>query len=174
MEIVNQTDFDFLYHQALDRDNKGKFAFLVEESEHFRLNKEFKRSLPIMENEQTSILYSVWTFRNHFLLNHVDDFISNSLSGGIPQYLDQFGEWYLHRPIDENIQNPNRVLSMSDLEHGFVLWLPWCFLAILIFFLECLYVALRRWTINLSSKMFGLFNFLTALRVNLANYHDRW
>lgn len=153
---------------------KVKYAFLVENGHHIVLNSAFKKSLEIMNNERLIKPLSIMMYRNNFFVNNVNRIVSEMISSGILQQLHTYSMWYLHRPVDDEIVDPRKVLSLSDLEFWFVIWLPWCFVAILVFVFELWSKTLRRTFRNLANKVAELVNFVRVLQATMTRYHDRW
>jgi hypothetical protein len=161
--------FEWLYERALNG-SSDKLAFIINRDNHAILNVTFKQSLPIMQSE--NLLQPVGFFmpRNSMLFSQLNLAVSQLVPAGITQHLDKFGLWYLHRPYDNEVIDPRRILSMSDLEYGFVLWIPACFLAFVCFICE-----LMSLKVKLKFRvLIRLINFLRVLRARLRDYHDKW
>jgi hypothetical protein len=149
---------------------QSKFAFFLSTIEHAILNATLKQSLPIMQNENLVRPVGFVMPRNSMLFSQLNLVVSQLVPAGITQYLEKFGLWYLYRPYDNEVVDPRRILSMSDLEYGFVLWLPACFLAFVSFICELMSLKVKR----KFRVLIRLINFLRVLRARLRDYHDKW
>jgi hypothetical protein len=112
--------------------------------------------------------------KNHFMLGHLNHVISRFNSAGIAGYLADFGAWYLSRKLADEVKDPRRILSLTDLEFGFVLFLAAAGVSILVFFGELLW---QQVWLKLSRKLkilIGVFEFLRVLRERMRGYHDGW
>jgi hypothetical protein len=118
---------------------------------------------------------SIWKFfnlqKNHFILASLDRALSSLVESGIAKHLANYGQWYLFRPRHVEVVDTRRVLALSDLDFGFVLWLGACFVAFLVFLYEiCLSLKVRRVLV----KFVGVAEFLRVLVARKSNYHDGW
>ncbi|KAG5669463.1 hypothetical protein PVAND_017350 [Polypedilum vanderplanki] len=179
-ESINNLTFDILeyrllYNKSLNGKSQGKYAFFVNNFLHAVLNSTFHKTLPIMENEKITKMVSYTIEGNDMFMVEINEIIHWLIPSGIPQYLDNYGLWFLKRPFDVEIKDSRRILSMTDLEFGFVLWLASLSLPITCFFIEILSVkfkkfkeVLRRTLIFLISKIFEI-----TLKRFMERYHDR-
>ncbi|KAG5671293.1 hypothetical protein PVAND_001498 [Polypedilum vanderplanki] len=170
LEIENISIFYDLYNKTINRLTNTKYAFFVSSIDHAELNETFKRSLPIMENEIISKSYSFLIHKGHIFLNRINEIINQLIPSGILQHLADYGLWYFYRPYDVEIKDPRRILSVYDLEYGFVIFIGVLLLSIVVFICELFSLSVRRQLKNL----FGLYEFLRILKVKMKNYHDGW
>jgi hypothetical protein len=134
-EII-KTQFFPLYKKALDGELHEKFAFFMNSKIHALYNKTNRNSLPKMQNEGIEKMSSLYMTSNNMLVLQLNDILSRLIPAGIVQIMYSYSDWFLNRPVDDEIVDPRRILSLSDLEYGFSLWLFTCFVAILCFVCE--------------------------------------
>jgi hypothetical protein len=138
---------------------------------HSQFNATFHRSLAIMKNARLTKVFAFRFVKNHFLIKTLNHVISQLTPAGIPNYLADYGQWYLFRRLDEDvIEDSRRIFSLGDLEYGFVLFLGAATVSILVFIGELLSVQVKRKL----EMMIGLVDFLRVLRARMADYHDGW
>ncbi|KAG5670248.1 hypothetical protein PVAND_000525 [Polypedilum vanderplanki] len=164
---VSFADFKIYYKKALNDETNEKFAFLVDSDFHAYLNTTFCQSLTKMENEKLTKMTSYFMFVNNILLHELNDIINRLVPTGIAQHLSDFGLWSLFRPIAEEFRDPRRILSLNDLEFGFVLWLIACLISLVCFIFEISYVKTK----PLLKKLIGLIGFYRLLRIRLNVVH---
>ncbi|KAG5671310.1 hypothetical protein PVAND_001515 [Polypedilum vanderplanki] len=158
------------YNSTLDGKAKSKFAFLLSTIEHASWNKTFKRSLPIMENVKIKTTIAFGTQKNNILNYQLNQVINHLIPSGILNNLLDYGKWYLYRPIHIEPEDSKRVLSMSDLQFGFVIFLGFMSLPIVVFICELHALYVRRQL----RKLLGLYEFVRVIRERLKDYHDKW
>jgi hypothetical protein len=154
------------YEQALSGELQEKVAFFVSSIVHASFNNSFKSSLPKMQSERIKKLTSLQMDSNNMLHLQLNDLLSQLIPAGITNYLESYSGWFLNRPVDDEIVDPRRILSLSDLEYGFTLWLVACFVAILCFVGELLIFLVKNFII--------LVEFSRVLKSRLNHYHDTW
>jgi hypothetical protein len=89
------------------------------------------------------------------------------IPAGIPQHLWEYEDNYKKRLLNsEEVEDSRRILSLGDLEYGFVLWLIAISVSTTAFFVEFLGPKLKR----LARASVGLFYFMKLLRILLAHY----
>lgn len=159
-----------MYKQALDDNSAVKYAFFISDSFHASLNATFKRSLPIMQNDRVVRSLQLLTFRNNPLLLDIDELFKKWIPSGIVQHLLDYGKWFIDRPIEDTILDNRRILSMFDLEYGFVLWLIACGISTIVFICEMIpvWIGLMK---KILQKLMVIINFIIALRIFLRNHH---
>jgi hypothetical protein len=155
-----------VYHQAL-QENVTKLAFLVEKTNHKNLNSTFLNSLVTMKGERlTKILYVKFTSRN-VLIKHFDFMMERLLPAGISQHLWDSGQSDVYRYYDEEETDSLRILALSDVEYGFVIWLATFPIPIIAFICELYSLKFKR----MRRKIAGLIEFLLLLRARMSVYH---
>ncbi|KAG5666813.1 hypothetical protein PVAND_014823 [Polypedilum vanderplanki] len=178
VEVLNVSDHEFydLYKKALNGKNTEKFAFFTSHTIHKIISSEVENSLSIMdeENEKFSMLLVLEMSNNDILFSHLDYVMQNFVSNGIAKHLVDYAMWFLSRPYDVEIEDTRRILSMNDLEFGFVIWLVACFVAFLAFIYEIFNLFFKRKFRNILRNIFGLFEFLKVLKARMNEYHDKW
>ncbi|KAG5669119.1 hypothetical protein PVAND_017015 [Polypedilum vanderplanki] len=125
-----------LYKKSLKEDNEQKYAFLVNEFFHAQLNSTFKNSLPIMHNEKLQQMVGYMTNKNMLMQSKFDELLEKLIPSGIIKHYSGYGKWFIYRPVDFEVKDPRRILSMTDLEFGFVIWLVSLSLPIICFLIE--------------------------------------
>ncbi|KAG5671218.1 hypothetical protein PVAND_001427 [Polypedilum vanderplanki] len=169
--ILNETvQYSNLYEEALLEKSKIKYAFFVNEIEHASWNLTYKASLPVLENERLKKSIALSVFKNNILQHQMNEVIDRLIPMGILKFLSDYGRWYVNRPVDAEIEDPRKILSMNDLEFGFVIFLGALAFSIVVFICELLSLSMRRFLKNL----FGLFEFLRVIREILKVYHNEW
>jgi hypothetical protein len=164
-------DYVKLYENAINGESDAKYAFFVHDQYHAQLNAKFKKSLTIMSGLVLTKPYALAMVKNCMLFGQLSYFIDRLLPTGIIQHLFDFGVWDFFRTHMESEQDPRRVLSLDDLEFGFVIFLAAIFVSFLVFFYEViLALRMRQWL----RDFIGLVDFLRVLKARLENYHDRW
>lgn len=105
--------------------------------------------------------HGISTVRNHFLFDLVEKTVQNSLAAGIYQQNFNFATWDRFRQVKEVEVNEPKVLSVHDLQFGFVVWIYTCWVSIIIFCFECLMVKSK----NTLSDFIGLYLVVKNLKV---------
>jgi hypothetical protein len=111
--------------------------------------------------------------RNHFIFISLNDVISRLTPAGIPKYQADYGRWYYHRPLPEENTDTRRILSLIELNFGFVFFLAAAGLSLLVFFCELLWQIWLKMARKLKI-LIGLVDFLRVLNERMQDYHDRW
>ncbi|KAG5671335.1 hypothetical protein PVAND_001538 [Polypedilum vanderplanki] len=172
-QILNLTDlsvFFDLYKRALDGETKSKYAFFTNNFEEGNWKNNFSRSLPIIENEILSKPLAIASPLNNILQYSLNKLVDHLIPSGILNHLLKYGEWYVNRPIHVEPEDTRRILSMTDLEFGFVIFLGFMSLPIVVFICELHALYVRRQL----RKLIGLYEFVRVLRKRLKDYHDKW
>ncbi|KAG5671312.1 hypothetical protein PVAND_001517 [Polypedilum vanderplanki] len=144
MLIFNDTYYFELYKQALKEKLNTKYAFLVTEEVHLFWNITFGTSLPILQNERVTKEIGYSLPKNNIIAIKFMEFVDNFIQYGITKQLFEYGFWYLFRNFNEEPEDPRRILSMSDLEFGFVIFLGFLMLSIVVFICELHTLYLKR------------------------------
>lgn len=74
--------------------------------------------------------------QNHFLFAATEEVVQRLIPMGIIQHSYEFHNWICLRPIVEPDENDPIVLTMDELEFGFIMWLAVCGLAVVGFIVE--------------------------------------
>jgi hypothetical protein len=168
--IASSTTFLKLYQQALDGESDQKLAFLVTTKMHAHYNSTLMNSLNTMKGEKFSEDEQFGLFRNNFLIPTLNHIMNRLIPSGIPKHLADYGMWFIYRQFDVEDEDTRRVLSLDDLEFGFVLWLAACSVSLLVFFGEVLLQKSKKYLI----KIAGGVEFVQALMARMNQYHDGW
>jgi hypothetical protein len=163
-------DYISLYMEAYQEKLQEKYAFFVASDFHAAMNSSFKFTLPKMQNEKLLKAGGFRLPKNHLLLNQLNHVLGQLISAGITKHLIDYGLWHIHRPCDDEIVDPRRILSFTDLEYGFASWLLACFVSFVCFVCEVLSVKLKREFID----VIELVDFLRVIRARMVSYHDTW
>ncbi|KAG5679817.1 hypothetical protein PVAND_009355 [Polypedilum vanderplanki] len=171
-EIESDDDdyLNYLYEFILNGELNSKYAFLVRTDYHALLNLIYKKSLPIMKNERLTKPCAFTMMRHNIMTQPIDEMINDLIPSGIFQYEDDYGMWYHYRPVEDEIQDSRRILSMYDLEFGFVIIFGFLGLSIIVFICELHALYVRRQM----RKLLGLYEFIRVVRERLKDYHDKW
>jgi hypothetical protein len=174
--FILSSNFHFSNHYqgTLAGNDKEKFAFLVHELIHSQLNATFKKSLAIMKGSKLKIEVVIPVSRNHFIFDPLNHVISRFTPAGIPKYLADYGRWFYFRPLPEENTDTRRILSLIDLEFGFVLFLAAAGFSLLVFFGELLWQQIWLKMARKLKVLIGLVDFLRVLNERMQDYHDRW
>jgi hypothetical protein len=119
-----------------------------------------------MQNERFDKITSFYMNSNNMLQLQLDDLLSRLIPAGIPIQIERYSDWFMSRPVDVEIVDPRRILSLFDLEYGFSLWLVACFVSFLCFVWELLVPKLK--------ILIVLVELLRVLKSRLNHYHERW
>jgi hypothetical protein len=171
---VHDIDYQFIYVYTLQDRHDRKFAFMIQNLLHSQLNTTYRKSLETMKGERLTKDWSFVMSKNHFLLGHFNQVINRFNPAGIPKHLADYGAWYMTGKLEEEIVDSRRVLSLKDLDFGFVLFLGAAGVSVLVFFGELLW---QQVWLKLSRKLkvlIEVFEFLRALRERMRDYHDGW
>ncbi|KAG5669173.1 hypothetical protein PVAND_017067 [Polypedilum vanderplanki] len=133
---VSWIEFINLYEKSLKGENEMKFAFLVHDITHSLFNSTYKSSLQRMQNEKLQQMTGYMTNRNMLIQSQFDKLLEKLIPSGIAQHSVEYGKWFLFRPVDNEVEDSRKVLSMTDLEFGFVIWLVSISLPITCFLIE--------------------------------------
>jgi hypothetical protein len=87
-------------------------------------------------------------------------------------YFADIGLWFLFKK--DEIKDPRKILRLSDLDFGFVLFLGAAGVSILVFFGELLWQQLWLKLRRKLKILIGVFEFLRVLRERMRDYHDGW
>jgi hypothetical protein len=171
---VDVNSYRKIYVDTLLENHDRKFAFMIQNLAHSQLNATIGKSLETMKGERLRKDLSYIMSKNHFLLGHLNHVISRFIPAGISKHLVDYGDWYLMRKLKEEILDTRRVLSLKDLDFGFVLFLGAAGVSVLVFFGELLsqqvWLKLRRKL----KVLIGIWDFLRVLRERMKDYHDGW
>jgi hypothetical protein len=166
----SQADFEHLMQLVFWEVTNDKYAFFVSAPFHAELRQKYGRSLPIMQCRRMFVPTSYLMFKNNMLVNQVDDVLNRFTEAGIEKHIQDYFDWLTVKPHVEEVIDTRRILSMSDLEFGFVIWLVVCSASLVVFIYEINSLRLRR----KMRTLIGLFDFLKLLRARMSDYHDTW
>jgi hypothetical protein len=172
--LTHTTFYQKLYNKSLRGTNEQLFAFMIQNLVHSQLNATFGSSLTIMKGEKLRKEKAFRMIKNHFMLGHLNHVISRFNSAGISKYLADFGAWYLSRNLADEVKDTRRILSLTDLEFGFVLFLAAAGVSLLVFFGELLWQQVWLKLRRKLKVLIGVFEFLRVLRARMRDYHDGW
>jgi hypothetical protein len=101
--------------------------------------------------------------RNHFIFHLTDNIVGELLPSGILQHSKEY-HWFFTDLKDSYEERGPKVLRITDLSFGFVLWLAACCVSSIAFVTECVIPKIK----HLFNSMFGLVLFLMVLRWKLS------
>lgn len=127
-----------------------------------------------MKNEKYKVSCGYQLPKYNFIFQPLNELLKKMIPSGIPQHLYEYVKWFIARPADKEVEDPRRVLSMFDLEFGFVLFLIAIAASFIVFLWEVLSFNLKIKMKKIVSDFIGLLQFLKILRTKLLTYHDTW
>jgi hypothetical protein len=166
MNYMPKDNYTHLYQDALDG-KTSKLAFFIDQYDHILMNATFKDSLAKMKREKITKMMFLLIGRRYFLLKQFDHVLSELFPAGILQYLWDSGYSDIYTRFDEEESDSRRILSLSDLEYGFVIWLALFPIPIIAFICELYSLKFKR----MRRKLAGLIEFLLLLRARMSVYH---
>jgi hypothetical protein len=167
LKYSSDTEYRNLYQKAL-HGNVSKLAFLISEFDHQRLNSTFMDSLQIMKSERIDKMVYLSVNKRNPILKHLDRLMAQLIPSGIPQQIWDLDYWDAFRRFDVDVPESRRILALSDVGYGFVIWLATFPIPILVFICELYSLKAKR----VVRKLAGLFEFLRLLRARMSVYHD--
>ncbi|KAL7011987.1 hypothetical protein ACKWTF_014551 [Chironomus riparius] len=111
---------------------------------------------------QISVLYTV---RNSLIFEILNKLMERIVPAGIPQYLNKYHESNVYRTFYPIIDIDPKVLTLQNLEYGFVLWIGSCGISAIGFLMEHLWLKGRR----VCRSIIGLWMLMSILRIRLRN-----
>lgn len=102
----------------------------------------------------------LFTLRNSFIYEILNEVLEKTLPSGIPQHLIKFHYSIIFQKYEPVVDNSPKVLTLDDLGFGFVLWLGACAISIVGFILEIC----RFSVIDCIKSYFGVLVLLTGLK----------
>jgi hypothetical protein len=158
------------YCRNVDSNSTAKMAFfLFDEREHL-FNGNCKVSSPrkITPDLYHEIPYSIGVHKNCLLYDLLLNVMERTVTAGIPQYFRSYNfEMNWNFKSNRKLAEDNRrILSLNDLEYGYVLWLIACGISTTVFLIELLGSKLKKIKENLSD----VFRFLKMINTRFANH----
>lgn len=129
-----------------------------------------------MAHEKLTKLAAYGIAKNHPLIHHLNEIINQLIPTGITKHLIELGYWIYNRPVKVLVEDPRRILSLTDLEFGFVIWLASLSLPILCFLVEIsigFYKKIRKLIEELKILATARIVEIT-LEILIENYRGRW
>jgi hypothetical protein len=163
----NKTEYRNAYNEAL-HENVSKLAFFISEFDHQLLNSTFMDSLAIMKSERIHRMITISVGPRNPFLEHLDRVMEQLIPAGITQHMWESGYWNIFRRFDVDVPDSRRILALSDVEFGFVIWLATFPFPILVFICELYSLKFKRFL----RKFAGLIEFLQLLRARMSVYHN--
>jgi hypothetical protein len=153
------------YCDNLDKEN-AKLAYFMDDTQYRARNYYCKGSGIKLKNFKKEAKQSVlYTVMNSFLYDTFRHIMDKLVPAGIPQYLVKYHEYNMFKEFHPSTSSTVRVLSVQDLEHGFVLWLGACVISTIGFLIELL----RFYGVICLKNMIGLWMLITNLKKYLKN-----
>ncbi|KAG5675972.1 hypothetical protein PVAND_005828 [Polypedilum vanderplanki] len=173
---VDRPSFISMYKDTIEEKSTLKYVFFVDHVMHAYLNKTYQKALPIMANERLTVMTAYTIINNTALMSIFDDVIYRFVQCGITKYLEEHAMWLLQRPLAEAFVDSRKILSLSNLEFGFVLWLASLSLPITCFLYEISVLFYRK--LRKTIKDLELYATIRIVELSLTpfieKYHDRW
>jgi hypothetical protein len=171
---MSSNEYQQNYWNSLKGRNNQNFAFIISTQIHKQFNATFNLSLITMKGESVSKDLAFCMEKNHFMLGHFNYIINRFKPAGIPKYFADIGLWFLFKNLENEIKDPRKILSLTDLEFGFVLFLAAAGVSILVFFGELLWQQLWLKLRRKLKILIGIWEMLRVLRERMRDYHDGW
>ena len=138
----------------------AKLAFFLEYVQYVMLNSVCKGAAVQLKNfrsnSQLSVLY---TGKNSFIYNTLNELLEKVVPAGIPQYLVNYHEANLYGKYESFVRYGPTVLTYEDLAHGFMVWLGACGVSFIGFLLELIWFH----AVEYFRKLLGLWILVTFL-----------
>ncbi|CAG9809591.1 unnamed protein product [Chironomus riparius] len=138
--IQFKTDFEIMifYCQQI-QNSSAKLAFFLPHTELDELYSKCKvRGRKLRQNLYSNYL-ALGVLRNNFIYHLMQDVIDQLIPSGIPQYLIKFYDWIHSRDKRFIFVKIPKVLTLKDLEFGFLCWAAACSTSTAIFLIEIVY-----------------------------------
>ena len=127
------------YCDNFDKIN-AKLAFFMEEIQYTTRNSFCKGAAAKLKNFKKEAMASVlFTYKHSYLYDIFNQVMDKIVPAGIPQYLIKYHEFNMFKVFVPAEPSPVRVLTVQDLEYGFVLWLGACGISSTGFLLELIW-----------------------------------
>jgi hypothetical protein len=121
----------------------SKIAIAISKSDHHNM-RSFRSDIPTTLKGSLELEpLGICTMRNNFGFGLLNKTMTELVQGGILQHFLKYIKEYEFRPIPEEDPGP-KVLSVGDLEFGFITWLIACGICVLAFLMEILWWFLKR------------------------------
>jgi hypothetical protein len=171
IESLMMNDLISSYCNNVDSNSSAKLAyFLTRELElRFSLNCSVSSSRKITLPVFNEIPMSFVLHKNCIMNDLLQDVMEKVVEAGIPQHF-----WKVEQEVKYNIgldsgeiEDNRRILSLNDLEFGFVIFIIALSVSTVVFFCEFLGPKIKKFV----RLLIGLFYFLRLLRVRLGNFY---
>jgi len=138
------SDLSRLYCTFL-ADDKEKTAFFMEEIQFAAMNSICRGSAFKLKGFwMNPVLTTLATPRNSFIYDVLNEVLEKLVPAGIPQHLDMFHTEMLFKAYKPFVDKSPKVLKITDLSFGFVLWLCACGFSASSFLCEMLILKFRK------------------------------
>jgi hypothetical protein len=158
----------FVHYYLMTNITEFKFAFLINENRHLEFNATFGKSLITMTGEKVTKSLALSMRRNNMVFGLLSETVNRLIPSGILQHLSDYAKWFFARKLIEDQPSSLIVLSLHNLEYGFVIWLCSCAVAVFVFFCEFMPVKVKQMVISL----IGLCCFMRLLFMRMRVYHN--
>jgi hypothetical protein len=138
----------------------------MDELDHKLLNSTFLDSLATMKGER--LMKSVFIAVGHKnpFKRHLNQLLDRWIPSGITQHLCNLAYSDIFQQFDVEVEESLRVLSLGDMEFGFVIWLGTVPIPIIAFVCEILSMLIKKMVRNVA----GAIGMLTLLRTRMSFY----
>lgn len=159
--LINQ------YCENLHNDT-AKLAFQLNNHLQAIVNFKCKDSAVVMKGKKTSKQVGIVMIRNTILFDTLNEVMDKIIPSGIPEHIFNHGLWTFYKKFLPSDDNDPKVMTLGDLEYGFILWLFACCISSCGFVTEIMIVKLRRILVR---PLIGLILFLRILSMRMSVYH---
>lgn len=149
IKFASRSEIDEIYCKQLHNQSAKLGLTLLDLELDYYNNfcKMTKHPLKLKNVKMFSTMMSLGCLRNSIFSDLLGKIGDRVVESGIPKFLDDFGTLLTTGVTEQDDIDNRRVLSLRDLEYGFVLWLVACAISILAFCVELL-----RWKRYLGGK----------------------
>lgn len=154
----------------LSQNTRRKFAFLLLEMQIRMLLRHCKaKSFELLKDKDVRVsLGCLATKKNAIISQLFREVMNRFVESGIASHFYETANEYLN-PLQHDEEKDNRrVLTLGDLEYGFVQWFIAAVVSIIAFVCELFALYLRK----KCRRLIGLFYFMRLLNLRLLSFHD--
>lgn len=146
------------------QNSSAKLAFFLPHSEVDEFYNKCKvRSIKLRENLYSNYL-GLAVLENNFIYHLMQDVIEQLIPSGIPQYLLKFYDWVHSRDKRYIFVKIPKVLTLKDLEFGFLCWAAACCATAMMLMLEIIFKNIS----NLFMNFLGFYLVFQEIRSNMS------
>jgi hypothetical protein len=113
-----------------------KLALFMRDQQYYAVSGLSGTAALKLQKEKSSKMLTISIVRNSIFSDVLNEVMNELIPSGIPQFLYEYGMWSVYRYKEEKPPNEATILSFSDLEFGFVIWIVVCGISVIEFLLE--------------------------------------